>query len=80
MSSTDPAPYLRCCVHLKPDETALYVRGNDMPQFPGRNVCEQLMSIQLLPYTQGVSSSALRAQLLSGNNASNATSDKIHSD
>lgn len=64
VSSTDPAPYLRCCVHLKPGETALYVRGDDMPQFPGRSMCEQLMSIQLLPYTEGVSSTAIRALIL----------------
>lgn len=70
VSSTDPAPYLRCCVHLKPGQTALYVRGDDMPQFPGRGLCEQLMSIQLLPYTHGVSSTALRAQILSGNSVS----------
>lgn len=65
VASTDPSPYLQCCVHLKPGQTALYVRGNDMPQFPGRSLCEKLMSIQLLPYTEGVSSTALRAKLLS---------------
>lgn len=43
-----------------------------MPQFPGRSMCEQLMSIQLLPYTQGVSSTAIRAQIL----AESSTSDK----
>ena len=52
VSSTDPAPYIQCCVHLEPDQQGLYVRGDDMPQFPGRSVCEELMPIKLLPYTK----------------------------
>lgn len=64
ISSTDPSPYIRCCVHLQPGQSALYVRGDDMPQFPGRAVCEELMSVKLLPYTQGISSTMLRAQWL----------------
>ena len=39
-----------------------------MPLFPGRSVVEPLMPIKLLPYTQGVSSTMLRAQLLRGKN------------
>ena len=75
VSSTDPSPYIRCCVHLKSGQKALYVRGDDMPQFPGRSVCEELMSIKLLPYTRGVSSTVLRARLESGNtNSSDAES------
>ena len=35
-----------------------------MPQFPGRAVCEELMPVKFLPYTLGVSSTMLRAQLL----------------
>ena len=66
ISSTDPSPYLHCCVHLQEGQTALYVRGDDMPHFPGRSVVEPLMPIKLLPYTQGVSSTMLRAQLLQG--------------
>lgn len=64
ISSTDPSPYIRCCVHLQPGQSALYVRGDDMPQFPGRAVCEELMAVKLLPYTQGISSTMLRAQWL----------------
>ena len=64
VSSTDPSPYIRCCVHLDEGQKALYVRGDDMPHFPGRGVVEPLMPIKLLPYTQGVSSTMLRAQLL----------------
>jgi len=64
ISSTDPSPYIRCCVHLQPGQSALYVRGDDMPQFPGRAVCEELMPVKFLPYTLGVSSTMLRAQLL----------------
>lgn len=74
VSSTDPAPYLRCCVHLEEGQTALYVRGDDMPQFPGREVCEEMMPVKLLPYTQGVSATMLRAQLLAGTNGALPTS------
>ena len=35
-----------------------------MPRFPGRSVVEPLMPIKLLPYTPGVSSTMVRAQLL----------------
>lgn len=37
-----------------------------MPHFPGRSVVEPLMPIKFLPYTPGVSSTMLRAQLLLG--------------
>ena len=68
VSSTDPSPYIRCCVHLRPGEKALYIRGDDMPQFPGRAVVEDLMSIRLLPCDTGVHSSMLRTKLLAGRN------------
>jgi hypothetical protein len=34
-----------------------------MPNFPGRVIAEQLMEIKLTPYTEGVSSTMLRAKL-----------------
>ena len=44
-----------------------------MPHFPGRHVCEELMPIKLLPYTQGVSATMLRAQLLAARQDENHT-------
>ena len=43
--------------------SARYKRGDDWAQFPGRPALEsQNVKITLLPYTQGVSSTALRKQ------------------
>ena len=44
-------------------ETSLYVRGDDMEDFPARKLCERLMPIHFLPYTQGVSSTKLRKEI-----------------
>ena len=50
-----------------------------MPHFPGRSVVEPLMPIKLLPYTQGVSSTMLRAQLLkNGMKPKCTTGDPAH--
>ena len=64
VAGTNPAPYLLCSFHLKEGETAMYVRGDDMPNFPARATVEKVMPVKLLPYTQGVSSTDLRAKLL----------------
>lgn len=56
---------------IHPGEKALYVRGNDMINFPARDVVEQLMPVRFLPYTQGVSSTLLRKRLLSGQSTCN---------
>ncbi len=58
--ATDPSSLMECIIHVGKDETAMYVRGDDMPQFPGRKVIEKYMPIKLLPYTQGVSSTQIR--------------------
>eukprot|EP01136_Pigoraptor_vietnamica_P042373 Opistho-1_new@16466 len=46
------------------NHSAVYIRGDDMPHFPGRQTVERYMPVLLLPYTQGVSSTYLRQQLL----------------
>lgn len=51
ISGTDPSNYMTCIVNLKDNETALYVRGDDMPDFPSKTVVENLMPIKYLPYT-----------------------------
>jgi len=45
------------------DETALYVRGDDMPNFPAKPFVETIMLICLLHYTYGVSSTQIRMNI-----------------
>jgi cytidyltransferase-like protein len=60
ISGTDPSNFMTCIVELVPGETACYVRGDDMKDFPSRDVVESLMPIKFLPYTKGVSTTQLR--------------------
>lgn len=66
--STDPTPYLRAMVSDQDvrDGHCCYVRGADMPQFPGRDFVESVMPVYLLPRSEGVSSSLVRAIYHSG--------------
>ena len=63
MAGIDPTTFIHCIFNKKDDETALYIRGNDMENFPARELCEALMSVRFLPYTEGVSSTKLRKDL-----------------
>ncbi|CAF0772270.1 unnamed protein product [Rotaria sordida] len=65
VSGTDPSNFVTCIVHLRENESALYVRGDDMADFPSRHVVEELMPVKFLPYTNGVSSTKLRQELFS---------------
>lgn len=65
VAGTDPSNFIKCIVHLRENETAVYVRGDDMAEFPSRKVVEELMPVKFLPYTNGVSSTALRKELFS---------------
>jgi glycerol-3-phosphate cytidylyltransferase-like family protein len=65
VAGTDPSNFVKCAVHLREDETAVYIRGDDMAEFPSRHVVEALMPIKFLPYTNGVSSTKLRKELYS---------------
>lgn len=60
ISGTDPSNFMTCVVNLAEAETACYVRGDDMKDFPSRDVVENLMPIKFLPYTKGVSTTQLR--------------------
>jgi len=62
--STDPTPYVLAMVSVKEGETGIYIRGDDMPHFPGKFEVEKKMMVKFVPYTQGVSSTMLRKQLL----------------
>ncbi|KAK3725566.1 hypothetical protein RRG08_042985 [Elysia crispata] len=69
VAGTDPTPFLEFIFDKQNrKENAVYIRGNDMPQFPARHLCESLMTVKLLPYTQGVSSTKIRKHLLDSNN------------
>lgn len=78
---TDPTQYILAAV--TGDKNAVFVRGDDMPNFPSRDSVERLMDVmlsfnsvgdslvielqvRLIPYTQGISSTALRNKLLQG--------------
>jgi len=66
--STDPS--LALCAALHPEdsiESACYVRADDMPDFPGRGEIEGRISIKLVPYTVGISSTILRQKKLKRN-------------
>lgn len=60
IAGTNPSNFMACVVSLAEGETALYVRGDDMKDFPSRDVVENLMPVKFLPYTQGVSTTQLR--------------------
>jgi len=61
---TDPTPYILSAI--TEDKNSVFVRGDDMPNFPSRSSVEQLMDVRLIPYTDGISSTALRNKLLQG--------------
>ena len=67
VAGPDPTPFLLDPIneYLKEGKTAIYVRGDDMPNFPGRSLVEKHMPIQLVPYTQGISSTLLRLKVIS---------------
>ena len=60
----DPSFWLTWLFNESPrrNEPWVYVRGDDWPQFPGRDAVEQAdVPIVLVPYTPGVSTTLLRA-------------------
>ena len=65
IAGTDPSTFVMCIVHLGDNETALYVRGDDMIDFPAREIVERLMPVKFLPYTKDVSSTSLRKEFFS---------------
>jgi len=58
---TNPTECLRNIISKRANEkNSCYIRGNDMPDFPGRDLVETIMPIIFLPYTQGISATMLR--------------------
>ena len=60
ISGTDPSNFLKCIINIIPGETSIYVRGDDMPNFPGREIVEAVMAVKFLSYTHGISSTEIR--------------------
>jgi hypothetical protein len=60
IAGTDPSNFLKCIIDIVPGETSIYVRGDDMINFPGREVIEAVMPIKFLSYTHGISSTEIR--------------------
>jgi len=64
ISSTDPSIYLECVINkLDNKENACFIRGDDMPKFPARQVIEEKIMIHLEPYTHGISSTQIRKDI-----------------
>ena len=58
---TDPTFYLKCIVRDDDNmENSCFMRGDDMPNFPGKDFVENKISIEYLSYTQGISSTKIR--------------------
>lgn len=62
VAGTDPTSYLGCVANTNADLTSMYVRGDDMQDFPARQLAESIMTIKFLPYSEGVSSTKLRKE------------------
>ena len=59
----DPTFYLMCMIMENDNQdNACFVRANDMPNFPGREFVESKISLEFVEYTQGVSSTQIRAE------------------
>ncbi len=57
----DPTFFLKCMIRQDDNhETACFIRGDDMPNFPGKELVQNIMSIKYVPYTLGISSTAIR--------------------
>lgn len=62
--STDPSEILQSVIDKKLNKNQMiYIRGDDMPNFPGRDIVEQYMNVLFKPYKQGVSSTEIRKSL-----------------
>ncbi|KAH3770174.1 uncharacterized protein LOC127844441 isoform X2 [Dreissena polymorpha] len=59
---TDPTPYLKCMYDADEICDSMYVRGDDMPNFPARKFIESVMPIHFLPYSEFISSTKIRKE------------------
>jgi cytidyltransferase-like protein len=63
VNSIDPTETLRQIVHKNDNfDNAVFIRGDDNKNFPGKSFIESRISIQYHPYTQSISSTMIRKQ------------------
>jgi len=61
--AADPTPYILSAIPPNV-KRGVYIRGDDMLNFPSRHAVEKLLDVKFVQYTAGVSSTMLRAKLL----------------
>lgn len=61
---TDPNPFLKFIYDDNEAVNSMYVRGDDMPDFPAKKFIEKVMPIHFLPYTENISTTKIRKELL----------------
>ena len=60
----DPTFFLKCIITNDDNkQNACFIRGDDMLNFPGRELIENIMSIHFLHYTEGISSTNIRKNM-----------------
>nr|XP_022286511.1 uncharacterized protein LOC111099500 [Crassostrea virginica] len=79
VAGTDPTSFLGCAANTNMDLTNMYVRGDDMQDFPARQLAERIMTIKFLPYSKGVSSTKLRKEQYNASNFGPHINDDIQS-
>lgn len=78
VAGTDPTNYIQCILPDNVQERNMYVRGDDMKDFPARHLCESKMTIKFLPYTTGVSSTKRRHSEYTSCNYGLHAQDDVH--
>lgn len=63
--STNPSQYLENIINKNDNMiNSCYIRGDDMIDFPGKQIIINRISLMYLPYTKGISSTYIRKQKL----------------
>ena len=58
---TNPTEYIKNIIFKDSNkENSCYIRGNDMINFPGKELVSSKMNIKYYPYTQGISATMIR--------------------
>ncbi|XP_060570081.1 uncharacterized protein LOC132728455 [Ruditapes philippinarum] len=78
ISGTDPTPFLKCMFDAEEPVTSMYVRGDDMPNFPARKYIEEVMPVHFLPYSEFVSSTKIRKEVYNASMFGPHTNDDDH--
>ena len=63
ISDTDPTDYIINIIFKDSNkDNSCYIRGDDMIDFPAKELVSKVMNIKYYPYTQGISATMLRKQ------------------